>query len=179
MAGMTDVTGHPEADKCGECPIVTNRRRFLRDVGMTVAATLVATGLRPRGAFAALVSDVRPTRSNGAFRSYSVPVANAVIVDTDNDVIITRYRNKVYAFSRRCPHKGARLVWHEDESRIFCPKHKARFISNGDHASGRRSRNLDRYGLRLQGREIVVDTDTLYRQDENPNAWASAVITVT
>jgi nitrite reductase/ring-hydroxylating ferredoxin subunit len=179
MAGMTEMTAYPEGDKCGECPIVTNRRRFLRDVGMTVAATLVATGLRPHAAFAALVTEVRPTRTTGASRSYAVPAANAVLVDSDNDVIITRYRSKVYAFSRRCPHKGARLVWHEDESRIFCPKHKARFTADGDHASGRRSRNLDRYGLRLQGREIVVDTDSVYREDENAQAWASAFVTVT
>lgn len=179
MAGMTDVSEHPPADSCGECPIATSRRRFLRDVGMTVAATLVATGLRPHAAFAALVSEVRPSRIAGPFRGYSVPKIDGVMVDSDNDVIITRYRGKVYAFSRRCPHKGARLVWHEDESRIFCPKHKARFMSNGDHASGRRSRSLDRYGLRLQGRELVVDTDALFREDENPQEWASAVITVT
>ena len=179
MAGMTDVTGHPEADKCSECPIATNRRRFLRDIGMTVAATLVATGLKPSAAFAAFVTEVKPSRIAGSRRSYSLPAADVVMLESDNDVNITRYRGKVYAFSRRCPHKGARLVWHEDESRIFCPKHKARFMSNGDHASGRRSRNLDRYGVRIQGREIVVDTDVLYRSDVNREGWASAFVTVT
>jgi hypothetical protein len=27
-----------------------------------------------------------------------------------------------------------------------------------------------------EGREIVVDTDALYREDEDPQAWQSAVI---
>jgi nitrite reductase/ring-hydroxylating ferredoxin subunit len=179
MAVMTDMTDQRESDSCGECPILTNRRRFLRDVGMTVAASLVASGFRPSAAFAALVHEVKPLRIAGSRRSYSLPAADIVMLDSDNDVIITRYRGKVYAFSRRCPHKGARLVWHEDESRIFCPKHKARFMSNGDHASGRRSRNLDRYGLRIQRDEIVVDTDTVYREDENQEAWASAFVSVT
>ena len=98
------------------------------------------------------------------------------MIDVDNDVIIARSAGKVYAFSRRCPHKGAGLVWHESESRIFCPKHKARFDVDGDHVSGRKSRNLDRYAIRLQGREVIVDTDALYREDENPREWQSAMI---
>lgn len=105
-----------------------------------------------------------------------MPIADAVMVDADNDIIVTRSRAKIYAFSRRCPHKGARLVWHESEDRIFCPKHKARFTTDGDHASGRRSRNLDRFGITLQGREIVVDTNALYREDEDPQAWRAAVV---
>jgi nitrite reductase/ring-hydroxylating ferredoxin subunit len=69
-------------------------------------------------------------------------------------------------------------VWHEDEDRIFCPKHKARFMKNGDHASGRSSRNLDRYAVRMQGREVIVDTDRIYREDQSPQERSSAVLSV-
>jgi len=172
--GLTVTTD----ERCGDCPIATNRRRFLRDAAFTAVATLVATGLRPNAALANLVTGIVPVRKAGPLMNYAVPSTDAVMVDDENDVIITRYRGKVYAFSRRCPHKGARLVWHESEDRLFCPKHKARFTAGGDHASGRRSRNLDRYGLRQQGREIVVDTDTVYREDDDPQAWRSAVIAV-
>jgi nitrite reductase/ring-hydroxylating ferredoxin subunit len=167
-----------EASKCGDCPIATNRRRFLRDAGLTVIATLVASGLKPSSALANLIAETRPLRSSGPMRAYSVPVTDAVLIDVDNDVIIARSRGKVYAFSRRCPHKGTRLEWREDESRIFCPKHKARFNAGGAHVSGRHTRNLNRYALRLQGSEIVVDTGTVYRQDLDPQAWASAVISL-
>ena len=165
-------------DRCGECPIATNRRRFLRDTGLAVVAALVASGLRPGIALARLVSEIRPVRSRGDLRSYIIGDADAVMIDADNDVILARSRGKVYAFSLRCPHKGARLVWHEDESRIYCPKHKARFSADGEHASGRRSRNLDRYALRREGREFIVDTGTLYREDTDRSAWNAAVVAV-
>lgn len=162
--------------RCGECPIATNRRRFLRDTGLAVVAALVASGLRPGIAIARLVSEIRPVRVNGDLRTYIIGESDAVMIDADNDVIVARSQGKVYAFSLRCPHKGARLVWHDDESRIYCPKHKARFFGDGEHTSGRRSRNLDRYALRRDGREIVVDTGTLYREDKDASAWQTAVI---
>ena len=173
---MTDGRDETAVERCGECPLGTSRRAFLRDAALTVVATLAATGLRPGAALAGLVSEARLIRSAGPLRTYAMPIADAVMVDADNDIIVTRSRAKIYAFSRRCPHKGARLVWHESEDRIFCPKHKARFTTDGDHASGRRSRNLDRFGITLQGREIVVDTNALYREDEDPQAWRAAVV---
>ena len=163
---------------CLDCPVAMGRRGFLRDVGLTVAAALIASGLRPHAALASLVTEIKPVRSRGALRTYSVPQADTILVDVDNDVIVARSRGKLYAFSRRCPHKGAALVWHESESRIFCPKHKARFDVEGAHVSGRRSRNLDRYAIRLAGRELIVDTDTLYQEDENLSDWRSAYVEV-
>ena len=165
-------------DTCHHCPVAVGRRGFLRDVGLTVAAALIASGLRPHVALASLVTEVKPIRSRGALRTYAIPAADSVMIDVDNDVIIARSQGKVYAFSRRCPHKGAALVWNESESRVFCPKHKARFDIAGEHVSGRKSRNLDRYAIRLQGREITVDTDRIYREDQSPQEWRSAVLSV-
>jgi nitrite reductase/ring-hydroxylating ferredoxin subunit len=145
---------------------------------LSVVATLAATGFSPGAALAEVVRETWGKRLSAALRSYALPSTDAVLVDESNDVIIARYSRKVYAFSQRCPHKGARLVWHEDEDRIFCPKHKARFMKNGDHASGRTSRNLDRYALRMQGREVIVDTDRIYREDRAPGEWSSAVLSV-
>jgi nitrite reductase/ring-hydroxylating ferredoxin subunit len=175
---MTEMRHDTAAESCGECPLQSNRRAFLRSAALSVVATLVATGFSPGAALAELVTETKGKRLSAALRSYSLPPADAVLVDESNDVIITRFGRKVYAFSQRCPHKGARLVWHEDEDRIFCPKHKARFMKNGDHASGRSSRNLDRYAVRMQGREIVVDTDRIYREDQSPQEWESAFVGV-
>lgn len=164
---------------CPECPIaMANRRKFLRDMGIAAAATLLASGLSPAAALANLVAEIRPLRRRGPLLSYAVPKGEAVLVDSDNDVIIARSGRFAHAFSTRCPHKGARLQWHEDESKIFCPKHKARFDASGDHVSGRRSRNLDRYAIRIQDDALAVDTDTLYREDEQPDAWQKAVVAI-
>jgi len=175
---MTDVPHATQSESCGECPLQSNRRAFLRSAALGVIASLAATGFSPGAALADLVTETKGKRVSAALRSYSVPSGDAVLVDDSNDVIIARYGNRVYAFSRRCPHKGARLVWHEDEDRIFCPKHKARFDASGDHVSGRRSRNLDRYAIRMEGRQVVVDTATLLREDENPRGWERAAIIV-
>jgi nitrite reductase/ring-hydroxylating ferredoxin subunit len=163
---------------CGDCPIATNRRRFLRDTGLAVVAALAASGLRPGLALARAVAEIRPVRSRGALRSYVVGATDSVMIDVENDVILARSRGKIYAFSLRCPHKGTRLEWHENESRIFCPKHKARFLTDGQHASGRKTRNLDRYPLHREGREVIVDTSTLLREDLEGSAWQSAQLAV-
>jgi nitrite reductase/ring-hydroxylating ferredoxin subunit len=101
-----------------------------------------------------------------------------VNVDEENDVIIARSEGRVHAFSLKCPHKGARLQWRENEGKIFCPKHKARFLANGDHVSGRGSRDLDRYGVRLERGELVVDLDNIYREDRSPSEWQAAFVTL-
>ena len=164
-------------ERCGECPIATGRRRFLRDTGLAVIAALVASGLRPGFALAGAVAEIRPVRTRGALCSYVIDANDGVMIDVANEVILARSRGKVYAFSLRCPHKGTRLVWHEEESRIFCPKQKARFLAEAQHVSGRKTRDLDRYAIRREGREVVVDTDTVFREDGDNSRWQSAVIT--
>jgi nitrite reductase/ring-hydroxylating ferredoxin subunit len=171
-------SGSASEESCVECPLATNRRRFLRDTGLAVVGALVASGLRPGVALARAVREIRPVRSKGALRGYTISATDGVMIDVDNDVILARSLGKIYAFSLRCPHKGTRLEWHENESRIYCPKHKARFLADGEHASGRRTRNLDRYALRREGREVVVDTDRLFREDTDQSAWQSAQVAV-
>jgi nitrite reductase/ring-hydroxylating ferredoxin subunit len=101
-----------------------------------------------------------------------------VSIDSANDVILARWQNRVYAFSLRCPHRGTKLEWHADESRVFCPKHKARFRPDGAHDSGRNTRSLDRYDLHLDGSAVVVELDMLHRIDEDPAGWNAAAINV-
>lgn len=164
---------------CGDCPLsAATRRRFLRDVGLAVVATLAGTTVAPGRALAELVSTVSPSRANGGRLSYPLPTTDAISLDEANDVILARWRNRVYAFSLRCPHRGARLEWRANESRIYCPKHKARFAPDGSHASGRRTRHLDRYDVARSGESVVVDLGVVRRVDEDPAAWGAAVIAV-
>lgn len=172
---MTRTDSRASGD-CSDCPLVVDRRRFLRDTGFAVMATLIAAGLRPVEAFAEAVGEIAPKRKIGSRLAYAVPASNSVSVDATNDVIIVRWENRAYAFSLKCPHRGATLEWKPDESRIFCPKHKARFTPDGDHFSGRETTALDRYRVSRDGSEIVVSLDALLKQKENPADWASAVV---
>ena len=163
---------------CGACPHATDRRVFLRHLALAVAGTLAATGASPSAAFASGARYIAPLAGGGNQRRYDLPRADGVAIDSGNEVILARWQGHVYAFSLRCPHRGTKLVWHDDESRVFCPKHKARFRPDGGLDSGRNTRSLDRYGLHLEGGAVVVELDTLYRIDQDPGGWNAAMIAV-
>jgi cytochrome b6-f complex iron-sulfur subunit len=156
---------------------VASRRAFLRDIGLAVAAAVAVTAIgSPVAALAQSVTETTPLRRVGRRRLYEIPKGDAVHVDTANDVIVARWENRVYAFSLKCPHRGTRLEWRASEQRMFCPKHKARFRPDGAHDSGRASRDLDRYAATREGNSIAVDLDTVWRADQDGDAWRGAVI---
>jgi len=169
------------APGCGDCPAAAaSRRAFFRDVAAVVAGALaVGAAGTPALALAESVLETKAIRRRGNQKSYLLPRRNSIAIDSSDDVVIARWENRVYAFSLRCPHRGTKLEWLDGEKRIFCPKHKARFQPNGLHESGRQSRDLDRYALRLQGDTLIVDLDLLYRADRDPEAWRNAMIVVT
>lgn len=169
----------PGEQSCAECPLLLDRRTFLRSAALAAAATLATLGAAPGAAFADGVRVIAPLSISGGQRSYRLPTADSVAVDGANDAIIARWQGRVHAFSSRCPHRGTRLEWHADETRIFCPRHKARFQPDGAHDSGRATRNLDRYEIRRQGDTMIVNLDVLYRADQNAAGWQGAVLVLT
>jgi len=179
MKATVDRREEPRQPSCDDCPLVTSRRAFLRDVGLAAAAALAAVSLvSPATALAQTISEIEPVGARLLERTYTVPVGDSVSVDVGNDVIIARWQNRVYAFSLRCPHKGTRLEWRQSEERVYCPKHKARFTANGSHVSGRGSRDLDRYAIRSDGQRIIVSLGHAFRSDAEPAAWAKAVVSL-
>jgi nitrite reductase/ring-hydroxylating ferredoxin subunit len=132
-------------------------------------------------AFADTVTEVEPAgvpTGSTPERSYAMPSVDGVSVDVSNDVILARWENRVYAFSIKCPHRGARLEWRQSEQRVYCPKHKARFLADGTHYSGRGSRDLDRYSIRRDARGLVVDLGQPIRRDRNPDLWTQAFVSL-
>lgn len=163
--------------ECVECPIGTSRRAFLRQTGLAIAAAVAAASLgAPGAAFAERIVNASPIGRAGRRQVYPIPAMDGISIDEDNDVILARWERRVYAFSQRCPHKGAPLEWRASEQRVFCPKHKARFLGNGSHDSGRGSRDLDRYAVSRNAQTVVVDLDALHRADRDATAWEKAFI---
>ena len=171
---------HSNASDCGECPVArASRRAFLRDVAAAVVGALaIGAASAPSLALAESLVETKGISRRGNQKTYMLPRSDSIAIDTSDEVVIARWQNRVYAFSLRCPHRGTKLEWRAAEGRIFCPKHKARFQPNGSHDSGRQSRDLDRYALRLQGDALVVELDRLYRSDRDPEAWRTAVIVI-
>jgi Rieske Fe-S protein len=90
-------------------------------------------------------------------------------------VILVRYQGAAYAFNLSCPHQHTALRWLAAEGRFQCPKHKSRYRPDGVFISGRATRGMDRFAIRLDGAQLAVDADTLLRQDEARERWEAAV----
>ena len=173
----TELDGKPD-ESCSHCPIVVDRRAFLRNAALTAAAALVGLGAARSAAFASTVRTISPDDRRGTERSYRIPTAESVYVDSGSEVILARWQNRLYAFSLACPHRGATLEWRPGESRVFCPRHKARFRTDGAHDSGRASRDLDRFDIHRIGDSVVVNLAALRRADTDAAAWAAASVYV-
>jgi nitrite reductase/ring-hydroxylating ferredoxin subunit len=160
------------------CPLVLDRRRFLRDASLAIGAALVAGGLIPNRALADGVREIAALSSGKLERAYALPATDGVWVDAGSRLALVRVGRQVFAFSLECPHRGRVLEWNDAENRFYCPKHKVRFLADGQRASGRQTPDLDRFGLRLEQNRVVVAIDSVFAADANPAAWAGAVLRV-
>lgn len=157
------------------CP---SRRLFFQQMGSAALATLALSGLAPNLALAESVRAIAGTTPRPGQRAYPIPVADSVSIDDAAGVIIVRAANHLYAFSTECPHRGAQLEYLADEKTIYCRKHKARFGGDGAWRSGRRTRALDRFPIRVTNGQVMVSTDTLLEQDLDGAAYDAAEVTV-
>jgi nitrite reductase/ring-hydroxylating ferredoxin subunit len=154
--------------RCAGCAGGLERREFLRDLAGIVAGF---AGVLPVGLASAL-------SALGEQVTYAIPAGDGVTIDQDREVILVRHEQSVYAFALSCPHQKTPLRWQEAEGRFQCPKHKSKFQPDGVFLEGRATRNMDRYAIRLDGPNVVVDLGTLYREDENRDGWLAAVARV-
>jgi Rieske Fe-S protein len=170
MKGTDSIIPDADAD-CEGCPLVTDRREFLR-AASAFALGAISLGLPIRSATAKVLASAMGKKS----LSYAVPATDGAEIDRDNEVIIVRDKNEVYAFNLSCPHQNTALRWNESAMRFQCPKHHSQYQPDGEFITGRATRNMDRLGIRRDaGNNIVVDPDTMYRSDEDAAQWAAAV----
>lgn len=156
-------------DDCGGCPL-TPRRDFIR------AATAVAITLAIP-ARAEAIGVIVGTSISREEKRYPIPAGDGVQVDRDEDVIIARAGQRVFAFSLACPHQNTALRWDAGRSRFQCPKHKSIYTPDGVFVEGRATRGLDRFPIRKDGASLVVELRTLYREDRDPDNWKKAFVT--
>ena len=160
---MNQQANELEHDACEGCALHHSRRDFI--VGSVVAAFGLIS-----------INWVDALARNGSAVSYAIPAANGAQIDKNNEVILVRWENEVYAFALSCPHQKTALRWEEQNNRFQCPKHHSKYQPNGTFISGRATRNMDRYSISRQGNNVVVDMNALHKSDVDPNGWKSAVI---
>jgi nitrite reductase/ring-hydroxylating ferredoxin subunit len=158
---------------CESCPLVPERREFLRSMS-AFALAAISLSLPIRSATAKVLSSAVAGRK---LLSYPVPATDGADIDRGNEVILVRYRNEVFAFNLSCPHQNTALRWNETDMRFQCPKHHSQYQPDGEFITGRATRNMDRLAIRRdETNNIVVDPDTLYRSDEDAAEWKAAVV---
>lgn len=159
---------------CNDCPI-TSRREFIRDASFGVAAILASIGMST-AASAMPVTIVSAIVRNAQSVTYAIPGADGVQIDSDNEIILVRWQNVVYAFNLSCPHQRTALRWNAASKQFQCPKHKSKYTPQGAFISGRATRGMDRLAISRQGANVVVDVDRLYQEDENEAEWKAALV---
>ena len=179
MSRSTYEGNELNGDGCDGCPLVP-RREFLRDAGAIAAGILVALGASPARAAAAPLGAITATGSRGDEKSYPIPGKDGSQIDKDNGVIVTRWQEKVYVFSLACPHQNTAIRWYDKDGKFECPKHHSRFEPDGLYIkdSGRATRGLDRFAVRKDGNNVMVNLDKLYQEDDDETEWKAAVVTV-
>jgi Rieske Fe-S protein len=168
----------PRIDDCNSCPIAsTTRRDFVRDSMLGIAGALATLGISSSAA-ALPVSMIEALGRNAGRITYPIPAADGVRIDKDNEVILVRWQQAVYAFSLSCPHQRTALRWNDAVKEFQCPKHKSKYTPIGSFISGRATRGMDRFAIQRQGNNVIVDADKLYEEDENEAEWKAAFVSV-
>lgn len=172
------MSSDPEtAATCHGCAGV-ERREFLKDGALLLAGIIASLGGLPRGAAALGVRVAGPLAREGQDLTYPIPTADGAHIDRDNDVIVVRFQQRVYAFNLSCPHQNTALRWHPEDGQFQCPKHHSRYRPDGTFISGRATRGMDRFALRRDGANVVVNLSQYFRQDRNPAEWEAAALAV-
>ena len=170
-----DINNEALNDDCQSCPLVSSRRDFLRDAAVGVAGVLATLGIA-RSAAALPVSMVNALARARSGITYAIPAADGVQIDRENEVILTRYQNTVYAFNLSCPHQRTVLRWNDVDKQFQCPKHHSKYTPKGEFISGRATRGMDRLAIVRQGSNVLVDVDQMYKEDEDTPQWTAALV---
>lgn len=160
---------------CNECPLM-DRRGFLRTAAFLTAGAGAALAASANPAFALPV--VAGVRLSPEEKAFPIPADDGVQIDKDLDLILSRSKGKVFAFSLACPHQNTAIKWEADNHRFQCPKHHSIYTPEGVFVEGRATRGLDRFVVRKDGNSIVVNLDLLMQEDEDGDKWKSAFLAV-
>ncbi|MEJ2678771.1 MAG: Rieske (2Fe-2S) protein [Gemmatimonadota bacterium] len=165
-----------ESDTCAGCAMRASRRDFLRDGAIAAALML---GLWPRRSQATMIPRLLSGVLTGDGEiAYPIPTTDSVSIDHKEEIIVARSQGKLYAFYLSCPHQHTALHWIKKHDEFECPKHHSKYKPDGEFISGRATRGMDRYAVRVQGDKLMVNINKLYRQDRDPKGWDNAYVSV-
>jgi nitrite reductase/ring-hydroxylating ferredoxin subunit len=145
-----------------------SRRDFIQQSGGCAIAALTAA------AFTTTVAG----QAAGPERRYPMPLNDGASIDREAQVILVRSQNRVCALLLACPHEQAAVRWVDKDKRFQCTKHDSKYQPDGVYISGRATRSLDRFAIRLDGTSIFVNLDRVFQSDKDRAAWDAAVVVI-
>ena len=155
----------------------SSRRAFLKTSAGCVGGAFALCALLPES-LRGLPVVLAEGRAAGAERAFPLPAADSVTIDPKAGLILARAENKVHAFSLACPHERAAVKWVPKDNRFSCTKHDSKYRPDGTYISGRATRGLDRFPVRREGDNVLVNVDLVFRLDKDPAGWQKAEIAV-
>ncbi|HEX3274478.1 MAG TPA: Rieske (2Fe-2S) protein [Gemmatimonadales bacterium] len=161
---------------CDGCPHDLARRSFLQGIGFLSLAALTGLGAPLHDALALTPRALRAVGRLGGNPAYPIPAQDGVQIDRDQEVILVRWQNAVYAFNLSCPHQRTALRWNQGADQFQCPKHHSKYRPDGVFVSGRATRGMDRFSVVRQGDQVVVDVGAMHKQDADTAGWEAAVL---
>ena len=161
---------------CARCASRDDRRAFLRQAAFLVAGAVAGAAGVASDAYALPVTAGLSIEASGNELTYPVPEADGATVDRDNGVIVVRFQGKAFAFNLSCPHENAAVRWKAAVARFECSRHDSRYQLDGVYTSGRATRNMDRFPVKLNGNTLVVDISRLIQSDSQKAQWEAAAV---
>jgi nitrite reductase/ring-hydroxylating ferredoxin subunit len=154
-----------------------SRRSFLKSSAGCLGGAFALCALLPES-LSGLPVVFAEGRGPTAERAFAIPAADSVTVDRTTGLMLVRAAGKVYAFSMTCPHERAAVKWVPKDNRFSCTKHDSKYRADGTYISGRATRGLDRFPIRRDGTNVLINLDAVFRFDKDPDGWQKAVITL-
>ena len=139
--------------------------------GVLVALGAMPVARRPR-------RSSHPGSAEVAGKSY--PYRRRRDADRQGQSTIVTLAERGGVFSLACPHQNTAIRWYEEGAPVQSPAH-SRFEVDGIYLkdSGRATRNMDRFAVRKDWNNVVVNLDKLYQEDEDEAAWKAAFVALT
>lgn len=159
-------------DESGENIPKICRRKFLNTIGNT------ATGIVLLGGLGVTLDYLKPNLILEMPKEFKVgPVdsiqPNSVIYEPEQKVFIVRdEQGSFYALSAVCTHLGCTAKWNvsgidgNPDNVISCPCHGSLFNKKGELIEGPAQRDLDKFRIRLEDNELIVNTAEKVSEDE-------------
>jgi nitrite reductase/ring-hydroxylating ferredoxin subunit len=167
-----------QSDACAGCGNPWSRRHALGSMSAALLAAMAGVELSADTAVAVPLLEVTGAQVGPAEYTFAVPPADGVNIDREAQVILVRFQQHAYAFNLACPHENTALRWKQREGRFQCPRHESQYQPDGTFISGRATRNMDRFSVRLAGERLTVDLNRLFRSDRQPQDWATAAVSL-